>query len=81
MLQALGDLVIIEPDPDQERKIIHHSIKKRLQTGTLQSVGSNVTKELKPGMKVMYLHANHREVQGLLIMHGERSIYMYEESN
>ena len=81
MLQALGDLVIIEPDPNQEKQVVIHNLKKQLQTGTIQSVGSNAPRELKPKMKVMYLHANHREVQGLLIMNAERSIYMYEESN
>lgn len=81
MLQALGNLVIVDPTPD-EVKLGDMTFKKneKVTKGILVSVGSNCPKQLKPGQKVYFLSGNHRKIHDLLIMNGEKSILLYEKS-
>jgi hypothetical protein len=81
MLQALGNLVIVDPTPDKV-KIGSMSFNKneKINKGILKSKGSGCPKELKEGDVVYFLAGKHREIQQLLIMNGHKSLVGYERS-
>lgn len=81
MLQALGNMVVVDPTPETV-KLGDHTFTKNLKIakGILRSIGSSCSKELQIGDLIFYRSGNHRQIQDL-IMISQTTIVGYERAD